>query len=175
MPASRRPLSLPASRRPLSLPASQRPLSVPASRRPLSVPASRRPLSVPASRRPLSVSASRNRTYGSPEERALWHPRAPRHKGDDIRTRSSPEDGSGVVEDETVGALAGRSGVAMSKRQQVRAKKSTLWGGCKADSCKADSCKRRLQRLNYACAIDHMQQGRPEIVERTRATSGGWH
>ena len=41
------------------------------------------------------------------------------------------------------------------------------------DSCKADSCKRRLQSMNYACAIDHVQQGRPEIVESGHAPLPG--
>ena len=43
-----------------------------------------------------------------------------------MRTCSSPEDDPGVMEDETVGALAGRSGVVMAKTRPVERKKSTL-------------------------------------------------
>ena len=83
-----------------------------------------------------------------------------------MRTRSSPEDDPGVMEDETVGALAGRSGVVMAKTRPIERKKIyTAQRGWKADSCKTDSCKCRLGSMNYACAIKHAQLERPEIIE----------
>ena len=92
-----------------------------------------------------------NRAYGSPEERTLWDQRGPHHKRNDMRTCNSPEDDPGVVEDETVGALAGRSGVAITKTRQSESKKNLHCG----EVAKRTAAKQTAASVDYEVRTTH--------------------
>ena len=117
-----------------------------------------------------------NRAYGSPEERTLWDQRGPHHKRNDMRTCNSPEDDPGVVEDETVGALAGRSGVAITKTRQSESEKiytavRLQSGQLQSRQLQASTMKYELRMRQRSCATGTTGNNRG----RTCATSGGWH